>query len=546
VFVGPEGRFASAGAAEGGATALVHGDFPGEDLQAVARRLADGGGHVEPPRYGRFAAIVHRPQDAHVVAVTDRYGSIPLYGTQWGGALWLSPSLRWLVKASGRPAGLDEEALGELLTLKFVLGRRTILADVGRFSPATATTIDLGTGTEAEKTYWRPAPNGRRHRLAERMPELAECFDRAVGRVMTGARCVGVTLSGGLDSRTILSSALGHGAKVWALTNGIAGGMDHRYAVAVAHEAGLDQVVALLEDAYQRRFFDLTRHAVETYEGMLLTSGSEVLWLIEQSRGRGVEVVLHGALGELAKSATANHFAVQRSERDACEADVAGFLSRPYAGTQGQILEALAPRLRGRLAGMAVRNLQDTIRQLAGGLAPLDVAAALQILEHFRNSGAYSAKLWETQFRIHFPFADPDYVDLLLGVDAADRIDADLHVAMIGRLRRHLLRCPETNRGCRPDAPPWLGRAATLRLRVWKKFFPRRVGGHTDFCAWINAMTVPIDHELLGAEARARDLWDVPAVETYVAAARNGSQSAAGKLQRLLSVELLCRTLLAG
>lgn len=519
-----------------GAQYWIGGTFYNASHQTLVDAALNGAGQLKD--FPLPFALIRRNKDRSVSVATDRYGRVPVYILENGGDIWISTSLKWLAATAGKWFELNEESIGELLTFKFVLGDRTILDGVKRVLPGTIQTLSAD-GTWKRERYWTPVPPSNRRRLDTELETLSRLFADGVRRCVDGVDNIAVTLSGGLDSRAILAATLKAGSTVSTLTTGIAGGMDHRYAEMAAKTANVPLTLALLDSDYRSRFFDYSRESLDIYEGMLLTTGTEVLWMIEAASDVPIQLVLHGALGELAKGATANHFEVSQSELASCRKDVAALLSGRYEAAHRRMLSLLKAPVRQRLQGLALQNLRDSAKSLASEMPPLDVPFAMQVVEHFRNSGVYSAGLWGQHYPIMFPFADPQYVDHLLTIRPEDRIGSKFHYELLRRLHDGLYRCPESNSGVAPSASPVLRMASKFGVRVMNKLGMKSAAGHVDFSAWMNAMQPSIEDVLLKNSYLCDTYWDGDQLKKCIEQTRQGDQSSASDLYRLLCLEFI-------
>lgn len=521
-------------------TYWLAGQFVNQSATSLASETLHTG-QFDSPVNEPFAAIT-KQGDGRVSVITDRYGRIPIYTADDGKNTWVSTSLSWLLRNSQLEATPDEQSLAQLLTFKFVLGESTIVTGVSRIPPASSCIL----GSKGEwlfSRYWNPAPPEIRVSLDDARHELTETFTAAVRAGIGDARRVGVTLSGGLDSRVILAASLKTDADIIALTTAIPFGMDYRYAEAAANAAGVINIRASLDSEYQKNFFDLAAQSLQTYEGMLLTPGAEPLWLMRHMEDSKFDRVFHGALGELAKGSTANHFSVGFGDIERSRRNIGDYLVSPYVPAHEQLMGMLDPALASELEGLALENLKVEANNLAMEMDPLDAAFALQITEHFRNSGVYSSKLWSRRYPIVFPFADPAYVDQLLAVRAEDRLRSTLHRHMIGALHSGLFHCPESNSGSKVSAPAIVRRASKFKVRVQKKLGSRSAKGHTDYCAWINNMMPNVTTVLLGEDATCRNLWNRDRIPAQIEQCRMGSRAAAVTLFRMVSIELIFKLL---
>ena len=143
-----------------------------------------------------------------------------------------------------------------------------------------------------------------------------------------------------------------------------------------------------------------------------------------------------------------------------------------------------------------------------------------------------------------FPFADPQYVDHLLSVRAEDRIGAEFHYELLRRLNDGLYRCPESNSGVAPSASALTRKLAKIRIKLMNKLGMKRAAGHTDFCAWINAMHPSIEDVLLGDSALSETYFDREQLRMRTERCRQGDQTAASDLYRLFCLNLIYRDLI--
>jgi len=158
---------------------------------------------------GIYAAAVYDSKREKIHLVSDRYGLRHLNWSVWNGRLVWASELKALLELPDFQARIDRNALEEFLGLDWLLKDRTWFEGVELLSPATVLTWDLNRGTAERTRYWswesiRPLP--RQINESEAAEELGRRFRQAVSRRIRDDERVGVTLSGGLDSRAILAA----------------------------------------------------------------------------------------------------------------------------------------------------------------------------------------------------------------------------------------------------------------------------------------------------------------------------------------------------
>src|SRR5207248_182913 len=124
--------------------------------------------------------------------------------------------------------------IAQFFTFGQLLGEDTMLEAVRLLPAAGWLTYDLGADTVDVERYWRLEGRGGAARSrAETLDRVADCFDRAVRRCTDATPHLGLSLSGGMDSRTILA-AIGPGSPITTVCMGMAGSRDHASATELA------------------------------------------------------------------------------------------------------------------------------------------------------------------------------------------------------------------------------------------------------------------------------------------------------------------------
>src|SRR5438552_2538046 len=174
---------------------------------------------------GMFALAVWDRRRRRLLLARDRLGKKPLYYTLDAGGVWFASELRSLLGLAGRRWTVDREACRAFCMLCHMPGDRTPVAEIRRLPPG-----HLGVWEGGEFTlrrYWSPeavpVPQGRR--AAEAV--LRDLLCESVGLRLISDVPVGVFLSGGLDSSTIVAVAAGEmGTRIPTFTIGFPGYSD--------------------------------------------------------------------------------------------------------------------------------------------------------------------------------------------------------------------------------------------------------------------------------------------------------------------------------
>ena len=159
---------------------------------------------------GMFALALWDSRQRRVVLARDRFGIKPLYHATVDGRLAFASELWSLARAPGFRRDVDPDALEALLTFNAIPGPLSIYAGARKLLPGHVLVWEQGGAPRAER-YARPSPARvgelRREDPEELARELRERLLDSVRAHLIADVPVGVLLSGGVDSATIVALA---------------------------------------------------------------------------------------------------------------------------------------------------------------------------------------------------------------------------------------------------------------------------------------------------------------------------------------------------
>jgi len=152
---------------------------------------------------GMFAFALYDSKRNQLILARDRQGIKPLYMANVEGRIIFASEIKAILRFPGVVRKLNEEALSCFLTLRYVPSHATLFRGIRKVLPGHYVVIDES-GVKEER-YWtlNPQPVGGR-------PEPSRLLDilrQSVERHMVSDVPVGVYLSGGLDSASMVAFA---------------------------------------------------------------------------------------------------------------------------------------------------------------------------------------------------------------------------------------------------------------------------------------------------------------------------------------------------
>jgi asparagine synthase (glutamine-hydrolysing) len=247
---------------------------------------------------GIYSAVLYDRAKQQIYLISDRYGLRPFYWAKIGRSLaWASEAKAFLAMPSFQ-AQIDPAAVEDFLGLRYFIGNRSWFKGVELLPAATILSWNLQAETLQQRRYWwwdEIAPLPESVNQIEVIEEVGRLFIESVKRQTLTPERVGITLSGGLDSRAILAAMPDPGYPIHSVTYGKPGCEDVRIASQVAKlKASPHHIVEL----------NSTNWLQSRIQNVWVTDGAcslmhmQYLSALEKIRGEDLfDVVLHGTGG---------------------------------------------------------------------------------------------------------------------------------------------------------------------------------------------------------------------------------------------------------
>jgi hypothetical protein len=223
----------------------LDGPLPQEAPSAPVRRrllevLRDHGPEVLRRVDGDYQIAWWDGEARTLTLLSDRHGGRAWYWAATPSGVAFACGVRGVLLAPGVSSEPDLVSLRDATTFGgYRLGGHTNVSGVRMFPGALRATLRPN-GILVGR-YWRWTEIGERPdvTLDDAVEGAAALWRHAMRRHLRGAAPAGLTLSGGLDSRLVLAEAAAQGVPLAAVTYGLPGSEDERYAQRAARTAGV-------------------------------------------------------------------------------------------------------------------------------------------------------------------------------------------------------------------------------------------------------------------------------------------------------------------
>jgi asparagine synthase (glutamine-hydrolysing) len=154
---------------------------------------------------GLFSGLLVDPARGRALLFNDRYGIERLYVHETADALYFASEAKALLRVLPDVRALDDRGVAELLAFGCTRGRQTLFRGVELLPGGTQWTLENGLCRKEQ--YFSPSSWEAQPALTEEAftEAFAETFERVLARYVGDGSRLGISLTGGLDTRIIMS-----------------------------------------------------------------------------------------------------------------------------------------------------------------------------------------------------------------------------------------------------------------------------------------------------------------------------------------------------
>jgi asparagine synthase (glutamine-hydrolysing) len=502
---------------------------------------------------GNFHFIIYDGRIRALKLFTDKFGTHPLYYAIWPGGFLFSPNISAMLNEPSLPLDVDYRSLADFYHYGQILCQKTLFANIKLLPAGSVLTYLMADHNFEVTSYWKLEQLFVERGDSASMATIKEVVPSLVEAIKIRSRDkeqLGLSLSGGLDTRGILAG-LGREAKgIFTYTLGLAGCADQNLAERMARMAETKHQFVELDQKYLNDYEMLANSMILLSDGMYHPHESTEMLALEYFKKSPFRILLRGHGGEVAKAALAYPIMVGR--------EVSSF------STPQEILEYIfritnlvlrdieidgifQPWFSEIMKKTPRRSLEESCGMAAEKLMPADVCIYYYINEHIRRQVVPSLEVFRTQIEIRLPYVDEFFLKALLKLPLSHRSRGEVHVELIRECMPGLLEIPNSNTGAPLDAGP-------LRLFATDKFNSLmrqlRIRGYrhyTEFQSWYRDQFKEATRKILFSDQTAsRKLYNMDKMKILFEDHISGKKNYSHLLGTMTGIELWFRNFVDG
>jgi asparagine synthetase B (glutamine-hydrolysing) len=524
-----------------GAVLAFEGEDDFADAEAAARRLfcAPLDRELLARAIGGFSAAILDRRAQTLELVTDRNASCPLYVAEVDEAFLFATQAKAILATGALQPRLDPVGAAMLLGLGWLGGETTLLEGVRMLPPATL--LRVGPDGPVQERYAEQffAADSERDWNTE-LERIGDLLARAVLRTHRATSRVGVPVSGGLDSRMILSLSPAR-ERVPSFTFGRRGCRDLRFGTAIAERLGSPHKSYPTDPSYLERELHL---GVWLTEGEMGATHFHFLPYVTEI-ARHCDVVLDGIAGGNLLGGTYVNGRLLTADRRSLSPDA--LLARCDQLPSGMLARLGSPRLPLDAFEHAHKWFVEAAAKSPGATAADRTMAFLHEHRTRRFSGG-GPRLLRFRLDVEAPFYDSQLIAAVAKLPHHWRRRDRFYAALVRRTAPAAARVRWTHSGLPiswPYAVNWLAMAAqrASSTLVDTQHHPPLVKHRDlhDFANWMRGDLKPlVERTLLSSRALDRRLIPPDLMRRLVRDHMNGEDHSAF-LGMLMSLEVFCQ-----
>lgn len=177
--------------------------FTGTDTEVILNAYQEWGAECLQYFNGMFAIAIWDEDQKTLFLARDRLGIKPLYYYESNGKLYFASEIKAIVAALKELPGLSPHLIDVYMSFGYVAGEETLLKGIKRLLPGRFMVVN-SERTEIRKYWELTFDNSQDHGLAHYVRRSRELLEDAVQIRLRSDVPLGIFLSGGLDSSTVV------------------------------------------------------------------------------------------------------------------------------------------------------------------------------------------------------------------------------------------------------------------------------------------------------------------------------------------------------
>jgi asparagine synthetase B (glutamine-hydrolysing) len=484
--------------------------------------------------------------------IADRYGVYTLFYLRNHDHIILSDVIGEIITHMS-DARLNWESIIEYLNYGFRLGNKTHIVDIYQFEPSR--TYEINKGLEMTETvYWESQDKLEEDKMTKE--EFLTTFNAHIDTAMSLSKKVCSPLTGGLDTRTILSACIPKKERLHCYTHGTKKASDVKLAQTICNHFDIRHSFYELNEEWIRNLPSMVEQNAEIFNGLIPSiSYMHVEESLAKESGQG-DLFISGRLGNEIWRCIFGGTTAGSTNMD----DVSLILMKRLAGgfqivtgvyhdySDQEVIKLLKESVKTEL--LKGKNAKDSVA----------LSEAFAFRSYCFNWASNSLKVEGKHFKLFAAYLHKDLLQQLSLISLTEKTKGSIQKRIITKNDSYLANLPfelDTGRIVTGNLSQKLkGYISLFYLdfryavnMISRKIFKTdifRIPYYTDYAGWLRSHHREFVLEVLSYEKMiTKELFKKPELEKTVNSFLKGDNSLARFIIGLISLELWLRRVLA-
>ena len=465
---------------------------------------------------GIFHFFIFDGRKRTILLFSDPFGLLPIYYTQTKNSLIFSGEVKALLQDDTVTRLPDFESIGDFFHFGQILGQKTLLRGVKLLAPASFLMFSMDECKLELKKYWHMESLFVEHGGYSNILTPSDAVDlliEAIQKNSDSSERLGLSLSGGLDSRVILAGLQRKTKGLSTYTLGLEGCADQKLADQMAGVAKTNHEFIVLDQQYIENFEEMVKQMIMLSDGMYHPHESTEMLALAYFKNARFKILLRGHGGEIAKAGLAYPVMV-RPEVFSIK-DSSSILDYIFRQTNLVLRDIdrkrlFLPSYRDILTETPGISLRNSCLEASQNFAPADVCIYYYINEHIRRQVVASLDIFRSEVEIRMPFVSMSFLKVLLALPIAERYSGEIHHKLVKKCMPELLKIRNSNTGAPMDAGDVRLFLTDKFNAIMKKMNFKGFRHYTQFQDWYRqGFREKNESIILGERIAARNIYDM-------------------------------------
>jgi asparagine synthase (glutamine-hydrolysing) len=265
---------------------VLAGECVGDEHPCLASLYSQHGEAFVRRLNGQFSGLVVDRARRHAVLFNDRFGLERLYVYKAPDAVFFASEAKALLRALPEARSFDDEGTAQFLAFGCTRDWRTLFRGVSLLEGGTV--WSFANGTSQRSRYFVPSEWESQPVLSEDAfeEEFVRTFRKVLPRYLGSGDGIGLSLTGGLDTRMIMACLphLPAAPVTYTFSGRHERTLDERIAARVAAARGLEHRILRLDDGFLANYRQLVDRTVYVTDGCFGATGTHEIYLNAKAR----------------------------------------------------------------------------------------------------------------------------------------------------------------------------------------------------------------------------------------------------------------------